>query len=102
MTLYHWDLPQALEDARRVAVARHGACGSPTTRAWWPTALGEFQPHWITLNEPYCSAIVGYAQGRHAPGAKEGHGALAAAHHLLLAHGLACPCCVRTAAQVSG
>ena len=54
-------------------------------------ALGEFAPHWITLNEPYCSAITGYAEGRHAPGAREGHGALAAAHHLLLGHGLAVP-----------
>jgi len=53
------------------------------------SALGEFAPHWITLNEPYCSAIVGYAEGRHAPGAREGHGALAAAHHLQLGHGLA-------------
>ena len=52
-------------------------------------ALAEFAPHWITLNEPYCSAIIGYAEGRHAPGAREGHGALAAAHHLLLGHGLA-------------
>jgi beta-glucosidase len=52
-------------------------------------ALAEFEPYWITLNEPYCSAIVGYAEGKHAPGAREGHGALAAAHHLLLAHGLA-------------
>src|SRR5690606_40650002 len=45
--------------------------------------------HWITLNEPFCSAFLGYAVGRHAPGAREGTPALAAAHHLLLAHGLA-------------
>jgi len=44
---------------------------------------------WITLNEPWCSSFLGYASGRHAPGAQEGEGALAAAHHLLLGHGLA-------------
>ena len=44
---------------------------------------------WITLNEPWCSSMLGYATGRHAPGAQEGEGALAAAHHLLLGHGLA-------------
>jgi beta-glucosidase len=88
VTLYHWDLPQSLEDiggwrvrdtAERFAEYAGAVAG----------ALTEFEPTWITLNEPYCSAIVGYAQGRHAPGAREGHGALAAAHHLLLAHGLA-------------
>lgn len=46
-------------------------------------------PRWITLNEPWCSAFLGYSVGRHAPGAKEGTGALAAAHHLLVGHGLA-------------
>ncbi|MYS29282.1 family 1 glycosylhydrolase, partial [Streptomyces sp. SID7804] len=43
---------------------------------------------WITLNEPWCSAFLGYSVGRHAPGAREGRGALAAAHHLLVGHGL--------------
>jgi beta-glucosidase len=88
ITLYHWDLPQALEDrggwrSREVAERFAGYAGIVAD------ALGEFDPYWITLNEPYVSSIVGYAEGRHAPGAREGHGALAAAHHLLLGHGLA-------------
>jgi beta-glucosidase len=90
VTLYHWDLPQTLEDrggwrARDTAVRFADYAGIVAA------ALAEFEPHWVTLNEPYCSAIVGYAEGRHAPGAREGHAALAAAHHLLLGHGLAVP-----------
>ncbi|HEY3505649.1 MAG TPA: GH1 family beta-glucosidase [Actinocatenispora sp.] len=87
-TLYHWDLPQPLEDAggwRVRDTAERFAEYAAVTHA----ALGDRVPHWITLNEPFCSAFIGYAEGRHAPGAREGHGALAAAHHLLLGHGLA-------------
>ena len=51
--------------------------------------LGDRVQRWITLNEPFCSSFLGYATGVHAPGAQEGEGALAAAHHLLLGHGLA-------------
>jgi beta-glucosidase len=90
VTLYHWDLPQSLEDSggwRVRETAQRFAEYADVVGA----ALAEFEPYWITLNEPYCSAIIGYAQGRHAPGAKEGHGALAAVHHLLLGHGLAVP-----------
>lgn len=88
VTLYHWDLPQALEDRggwRHRDTARHFADYAAVVA----DALGDQVGDWITLNEPYCSSIVGYAEGRHAPGAREGHGALAAAHHLLLGHGLA-------------
>ncbi|MGW2648663.1 family 1 glycosylhydrolase [Streptomyces sp. NPDC001393] len=87
-TLYHWDLPQALED-------RGGWRVRETTGAFTEYAAlaaeryGDRVERWITLNEPFCSAFVGYAEGRHAPGAREGRGALAAAHHLLAAHGLA-------------
>jgi beta-glucosidase len=88
ITLYHWDLPQSLEDGGGWRV-RSTAERFAEYAGVVAGALDEFEPAWITLNEPYCSAIVGYAQGRHAPGAREGHGALAAAHHLLLAHGLA-------------
>ncbi|MBX6748147.1 MAG: beta-glucosidase [Micromonosporaceae bacterium] len=88
VTLYHWDLPQSLEDNGGWRV-RDTAQRFAEYAEVVGSALAEFEPRWITLNEPYCSAIVGYAQGRHAPGAREGHGALAAAHHLLLAHGLA-------------
>jgi beta-glucosidase len=88
VTLYHWDLPQSLEEGGGWRV-RDTAARFAEYADIVAGALTEFEPYWITLNEPYCSAIVGYAQGRHAPGAREGHGALAAAHHLLLAHGLA-------------
>ncbi|MFF3564836.1 GH1 family beta-glucosidase [Streptomyces sp. NPDC002574] len=90
VTLYHWDLPQALEDEggwRSRATAEHFAAYAGIVA----DRLGVRVGRWITLNEPYCSAFVGYAEGRHAPGAREGTGALAAAHHLLLGHGLAVP-----------
>jgi beta-glucosidase len=90
ITLYHWDLPQALEDAggwrSRETASRFADYAAIVARA-----LAGFDPYWITLNEPFCSAIIGYAEGRHAPGAREGQGALAAAHHLLVGHGLAVP-----------
>ncbi|WP_068924691.1 GH1 family beta-glucosidase, partial [Planobispora rosea] len=87
LTLYHWDLPQALEERggwRVRDTAEYFADYAATVHE----AL-DGVPYWITLNEPYCSSITGYAEGRHAPGAREGHGALAAAHHLLVGHGLA-------------
>src|SRR5262249_43045516 len=52
-------------------------------------ALGDRVPYWTTLNEPWCSAFLGYASGEHAPGRREPAAAVRAAHHLLLAHGLA-------------
>jgi beta-glucosidase len=88
VTLYHWDLPQALEDRGGWRV-RETAERFADYAEVVHDALGDAVSHWITLNEPYCSSIVGYGEGRHAPGAREGHGALAAAHHLLLGHGLA-------------
>src|SRR5699024_2925887 len=51
--------------------------------------LGDRVGRWITLNEPFCTAFVGHAVGRHAPGTQEGTPALAVAHHLLLGHGMA-------------
>src|SRR5690606_5871249 len=51
--------------------------------------LGDRVTHWNTLNEPWCSAFLGYASGVHAPGRREPAAALAAAHHLMLGHGLA-------------
>ncbi|MFV2196802.1 GH1 family beta-glucosidase [Nocardiopsis sp. LOL_012] len=88
LTLYHWDLPQALEDGggwrdRDTAHRFAEYAGLVADR------LGDRVRRWITLNEPFCSAFVGHAVGRHAPGTREGRPALAAAHHLLLAHGLA-------------
>jgi beta-glucosidase len=88
VTLYHWDLPQALEDAGGWRV-RDTAERFADYAEIAQQHLGDRVHRWITLNEPFCSSILGYSSGRHAPGAHEGHGALAAAHHLLLGHGLA-------------
>ena len=87
-TLYHWDLPQSLEDS-----------------GGWPErdiaerfleyavtcfdALGDRVNRWITLNEPFCTAILGYHIGVHAPGIKDRPKAYRAIHHLNLAHGMA-------------
>jgi beta-glucosidase len=88
LTLYHWDLPQTLED-----------------RGGWPNrdtayryrdyaevvydALGDRVSRWTTFNEPLCSSLIGYAAGDHAPGRQEPAAALAALHHQHLGHGLA-------------
>ena len=87
-TLYHWDLPQALEDAggwpaRDTAFAFEEYARVATER------LGDRIGFWTTFNEPWCTAFLGYCSGDHAPGRTEPAAALAAAHHLNLAHGLA-------------
>jgi len=87
-TLYHWDLPQALED-------QGGWLNRDTARYFQDYAqtmfeqLGDAVKLWITLNEPWCSAYLGYGNGVHAPGKSDPNWYLYAAHHLLLAHGLA-------------
>jgi beta-glucosidase len=88
VTLYHWDLPQALEDAggwtdRRTA-QRFAEYAVVVAQALSPQVRT-----YITLNEPWCSAYLGYASGVHAPGRQEPESALRAVHHLNLAHGLA-------------
>jgi beta-glucosidase len=87
LTLYHWDLPQELEDS--------GGWGERDTAARFAeyaelvgARLGDRVPIWTTLNEPWCAAFLGYASGEHAPGHTDPALALTAAHHLLLAHGL--------------
>ncbi|WP_255947269.1 GH1 family beta-glucosidase [Streptomyces odontomachi] len=87
-TLYHWDLPQELEDAggwpeRRTAdrFAEYATLAAD--------ALGDRVQTWTTLNEPWCSAFLGYGSGVHAPGRTDQVAALRAAHHLNLAHGKA-------------
>jgi beta-glucosidase len=87
-TLYHWDLPQALEDAggwpeRATAEAFARYAGIVAER------LGDRLRHIATINEPYVVAEHGYGVGTHAPGRTEPDAALAAGHHLLVAHGLA-------------
>ncbi|MFR9779173.1 GH1 family beta-glucosidase [Micromonospora sp. MS34] len=87
-TLYHWDLPQELEDAGGWP-ARDTALRFADYAAGIVGALGDRVHTWTTLNEPWCSAYLGYASGVHAPGRTEPAAALAAVHHLNLAHGLA-------------
>ncbi|PSL08103.1 broad-specificity cellobiase [Haloactinopolyspora alba] len=87
-TLYHWDLPQPLEDAGGWP-ARDTAARFAEYAAAVHEALADRVSRWTTLNEPWCSAFLGYASGRHAPGRREPVAALRAAHHLLLGHGLA-------------
>ena len=88
LTLYHWDLPQALEDKGGWA-NRETAERFADYAVVMHEALGDRVRIWTTLNEPWCSAFLGYAEGVHAPGRTEPAAALAAAHHLLLGHGLA-------------
>jgi beta-glucosidase len=87
-TLYHWDLPLALEQAggwlSRDTADRFGEYAHETS-----AALGDLVKHWITLNEPWCGAFLGYASGIHAPGKTLGTRSAQAAHHLLLGHGRA-------------
>lgn len=87
-TLYHWDLPQPLEDAGGWPV-RDTALRFADYTATVVDALGDRVHLWTTLNEPWCSAFLGYASGVHAPGRTDPAAAPAAVHHLNLAHGLA-------------
>jgi beta-glucosidase len=88
VTLYHWDLPQALED-------RGGWPVRETAEAFAEYVevvagrLGDRVRNWITQCEPWVVAWLGYGTGEHAPGRKSDADALAAAHHVLLSHGLA-------------
>lgn len=88
LTLYHWDLPQALQDqggwTNRATAQRFAEYAVVVARE-----LGDRVNFWITLNEPWCAAFLGYGAGVHAPGHTDSAEALTAAHHLLLAHGLA-------------
>lgn len=88
LTLYHWDLPQALEDKGGWA-NRDTAYRFAEYAALMHSVLGDRVRIWTTLNEPWCSAFLGYAAGIHAPGRQDPRAGLAAAHHLLLGHGLA-------------
>ncbi|CAN5166063.1 GH1 family beta-glucosidase [soil metagenome] len=88
LTLYHWDLPQAVEEtggwANRDTATRFVEYAQVVH-----DALGDRVSHWTTFNEPFCSSFIGYASGEHAPGRQEPRAALAALHHQHLAHGLA-------------
>ena len=88
VTLYHWELPQELEDAGGWPV-RETASRFADLAAATVETLGDLAKDWITLNEPWCQAFLGYHNGIHAPGRQHLADAVAAAHHLNLAHGLA-------------
>jgi beta-glucosidase len=88
VTLYHWDLPQALEDEGGWPV-RATAQRFADYATLVAGALGDRVRRWTTVNEPWCAAMLGYAGGIHAPGRADPGAAVAAGHHLLLAHGLA-------------
>jgi beta-glucosidase len=88
VTLFHWDTPQALEDAggwpeRATAEAFVEYAEAVSSR------LGDRVHHWITHNEPWVHAWIGHSWGKHAPGRTSETDAVAAAHHLLLSHGWA-------------
>jgi beta-glucosidase len=87
-TLFHWDLPQALED-QGGWLSRETSLRFGEYAALVADRLGDRVRRWITLNEPVVHMAQGYAWGTHAPGRELGLGALPVAHHQLLGHGLA-------------
>lgn len=99
VTLYHWDLPQALEDAggwpHRDTAYRFADYADLVFGR-----LGDRVDNWTTLNEPWCSAMLGYAYGDQAPGHRDFPAGIRAVHHLLLGHGLATDR-MRAAAQLA-
>jgi beta-glucosidase len=90
ITLYHWDLPQALEDKggwpSREIVGAFEAYTEIVVKH-----LGDRVKHWITHNEPWTAAFLGYEWGVFAPGRKDWNSALRSVHHFLLSHGRALP-----------
>ena len=87
-TLYHWDLPQALEN--------RGGWLNRSTADWFADyartcfeRLGDRVPTWFTINEPWIVGALGYYDGIHAPGVRDLRASLVAEHHVLLAHGKA-------------
>lgn len=88
VTLYHWELPQVLEDAGGWP-SRDTALGFADFAGATTAALGDLADDWLTVNEPWCQAFLGYGWGVHAPGRRDLRDAVAASHHLLLGHGLA-------------
>jgi beta-glucosidase len=88
VTVYHWDLPQALQDRggwpERDTAHHLAAYASAVAER-----LGDRVKQWATLNEPLCSAWIGHLEGRMAPGATDLTAAVRASYHLLLGHGLA-------------
>ncbi len=88
LTLYHWDLPQALQD-RGGWLTRQTVDAFEEYAGVVAGALGDLVTHWITQNEPWVSAFLGHRDGIFAPGLTDWNAALTAGHHLLLSHGRA-------------
>lgn len=90
VTLYHWDLPQTLQDAGgwpvRATAEAFAEYADIVSRY-----LGDRVKHWITHNEPWCISMLSHEQGEHAPGWQDWPAALATSHHVLLSHGWAVP-----------
>lgn len=86
LTLYHWDLPQAIEDKGGWTV-RSTAEQFTEYALSVHDALGDRVENWTTLNEPWCSSFLSYTAGVHAPGRYSVTDGVLAAHHLLLGHG---------------
>src|SRR5579859_4771972 len=89
-TLYHWDLPMALLD-RGGWLARDTAYAFADYAEVVARRLGDRVDWWLTQNEPWCTAWLGYATGIHAPGLRDKQMAVNAGHHALIAHGLSVP-----------
>ena len=89
LTMYHWDLPEALQLRggwnNREVVEWFGEYGEVLT-----SRFGDRVKNWMTLNEPFCSAWLGHLYGDMAPGIKDLQTALNVSHNLLMSHGLAC------------
>ena len=90
LTLYHWELPQTLQEQggwpQRDIAYRFAHLADVVSRA-----LGDRVDNWITQNEPWCSSMLSHQLGYHAPGWRDWTAALQSAHHVLLSHGLAMP-----------
>ena len=87
-TLYHWDLPQALEDLGGWPERATADAFAQYARVM-ATEFKDRIRYWSTFNEPWCTSFLGYGSGAHAPGRSNHEDSLAATHHLNLAHGLA-------------
>jgi beta-glucosidase len=90
ITLYHWDLPQALQD-NGGWTNRDTASAFVDYAAVMAGKFGDRVTHWITHNEPWCASLLSNYLGIHAPGLTELHTGLTVAHHILLSHGMAVP-----------
>lgn len=89
-TLFHWDLPQVLQEEGGWPVRSTAEAFVEYTEAV-TRRLGDRVRNWITHNEPWCAGLLSYQLGLHAPGVKDWSAGLAASHHLLLSHGWAVP-----------